>query len=296
MPAEPSPVPPRPATGVDESTPRFVDTAEGRIAHHEAGEGEPALVILHGFTGHRDDFIGILPSLGERRRVLAPDLRGHGDSESEPGTSGWSFDQLVNDLLAFLDALGLERIDLLGHSVGGFVALRTALRAPDRIRSLAFLCTAPETPSRMDPKGWQAAVAISAERGMDGFQPLAERAMRNDPFPGLAAWGDAERYFAHHRRRHASMTPESYREVGTTFFGSESLVGRLPEVAMPALVLVGAQDHEWLPGADLFEQHLPAVRRITIEGAEHHPHQENRAAFLEALETHLERVGQADAS
>lgn len=296
MPADVPPVPPRPATGVDESTPRFVDTAEGRIAHHETGEGEPALVILHGFTGHRDDFIGILPSLGERRRVLAPDLRGHGDSEAGPGASGWSFDQLVNDLLAFLDALGLERIDLLGHSVGGFVALRTALRAPERIRSLVFLCTAPEPPSRMDPKGWQAGVAISAERGMDGFQPLAERAIRNEPFPGLSAWGDAERYYAHHRRRHASMTPESYREVGKTFFESGSLVERLPEVAMPALVLVGAQDHEWLPGADLFEQHLPAAHRITIEGAEHHPHQENDAAFLEALETHLERVGRGDAS
>ena len=299
MRAEGSPDLPRPATGIDKSPPRFVDTAEGRVAHHEAGEGEPALVILHGFTGHRDDFIGILPSLAERRRVLAPDLRGHGDSEPGPGASGWSFDQLVNDLLAFLDALGLERIDLLGHSVGGFVALRTALRAPERIRSLAFLCTAPETPSLMDPKGWQAGVAISAERGMDGFQPLAERAMRGDPFPGLAAWGDDERYYAHHQRRHASMTPESYRGIGTTFFESESLVARLPEVEMPALVLVGAQDHEWLPGADLFEQHLPAARRITIEGAEHHPHQENRAAFLEALETHLgdvEQAGQGDAN
>ena len=90
---------PRPATGLDESTPCFVDTKEGRAAYHEAGEGEPALVILHGFTGHRDDFVGILPSLGERRRVLAPDLRGHGDSEAGPGAEGWSFEQLVNDLL-----------------------------------------------------------------------------------------------------------------------------------------------------------------------------------------------------
>ncbi|MCR9093606.1 MAG: alpha/beta hydrolase [bacterium] len=299
MPAEAPSDGPRPATGLDESSPRFVGTAEGRVAYHEAGDGEPALVILHGFTGHRDDFIGILPTLGERRRVLAPDLRGHGDSETGPGALGWSFEQLVNDLLAFLDAMGLERIDLLGHSVGGFVALRTALRAPERIRSLVLMCTAPETPSAMDPTGWQAAVAISAERGMDGLIPLAERAMRNDPFPGLAAWGDVERYYAHHRRRHASMTPESYREVGATFFESESLVAQLREVEMPALVLVGAQDHEWLPGADLFEQHLPAARRITIDGAEHHPHQENRAAFLEALETHLsglEQVGQGDAN
>ena len=280
----------RPATGLDESTPRFAATAEGRIAYHEEGEGEPALVCLHGFTGHRDDFIGVLPALGRGRRVLTPDLRGHGDSDSTPGACGWTFEQLVNDLIAFLDELGLDRVDLLGHSVGGFVALRAALRAPERFRSLVFLCTAPETPARMDPKGWRAGVAISEARGMDGLQPLAEQALRNDPFPGLAAWGDPERYFAHHRRRHASMTPESYREVGTSFFESASLVARLPEVAQPALVLVGAQDHEWLPGADLFEQHLPSVRRITIEGAEHHPHQENGAAFLDAIGSHLERV------
>ncbi|MEM9175231.1 MAG: alpha/beta fold hydrolase [Myxococcota bacterium] len=292
MPADPAPDPGlRPATGFDESAPRFAQTTEGCVAYHEAGTGEPALVILHGFTGHRDDFIGILPALGAGRRVLAPDLRGHGDSEAGPGASGWSFEQLVKDLLAFLDALGLARVDLLGHSVGGFVALRAGLAAPERFRSLAFLCTAPETPARMDPKGWRAGAAISAERGMDGFQPLAEKAMRADPFPGLAAWGDPERYYAHHSRRHASMTPESYHQIGKTFFESASLVERLPEVKQPALVLVGEQDHEWLPGADLFERHLPNGHRVTIAGAEHHPHQENRAAFLEALEAHLSRVG-----
>jgi len=288
MPAEPHQL--RPATGLDESAPHFVDTPEGRVAWHEAGEGAPPLVLLHGFSGHRDDFIGVLPELGQRRRVLAPDLRGHGDSEAGPGALAWSFEQLVNDLLAFLDTLELDRVDLLGHSVGGFVALRAALVAPERFRSLVFLCTAPETPTRMDPRGWQAGCAISAERGMGGFQPLAERVMRNDPFPGLAAWGDPERYYAHHRRRHASMTPESYLGIGATFFESASIADRLTEVAHPALVLVGEQDLDWLPGADLFEQHLPAADRITIPGAEHHPHQENRDVFLEALEAHLERV------
>ena len=207
-----------------------------------------------------------------------------------PGASGWSFDQLVNDLLAYLDALALETIDLLGHSVGGFVALRVALAAPERVRSLTLLCTAPETPARMDPKGWQAGVAISAERGMAGFQPLAEHAMRNEPFSGLEAWGDPERYYAHHRRRHLAMTPESYLGIGTTFFESRPLTERLAELTLPALILVGEDDLDWLPGADLFEQHLPSARRVTIPGAEHHPHQENRDAFMEALEAHLQRV------
>lgn len=286
---------PRPATGLDESEARRIETREGTVAWHEAGEGAPALVLLHGFSGHRDDFLGVLPALAERRRVLAPDLRGHGDSAAGPGASGWTFEQLVNDLLAFLDALDLDRIDLLGHSVGGFVALRAALRAPERIRSLVFLCTAPETPVGLDPKGWRAGVAISAERGMAGLQPLAERAIRNDPFAGLAAWGDPERYYAHHRRRHLAMTPESYREIGATFFESTPLVDRLPAVAQPTLVMVGEQDVEWLPGADLFEQNLPAARRRTIPRAEHHPHQENTPAFLEALESHLAAVDRESA-
>lgn len=289
MPVEPSDVEsvPRPATGLDESAPRRVRTTQGEVAWHEAGEGGTPLVLLHGFTGHRDDFIGILPALAKGRRVLAPDLRGHGDSESEPSASGWSFDQFVRDFLAWLDALDLDRVDLLGHSVGGFVALRTALAAPERLRRLALLCTAPATPERMDPSGWQAAAGLAEARGMDGLQPLAEAAMRRDGFPGLAAWGDPERYYAHHRRRHLAMTPESYREIGALFFESAPITDRLAEITLPTLVMVGALDLDWLPGADLLEQHLPSVTRRTVPDAEHHPHQENREAFLDALEAHL---------
>jgi len=292
MPANPSRIE-RPATGLDQSEPRFVATPEGRIAWHECGDEASAslpLVLLHGFTGHRDDFLGIMTELGEQRRVLAPDLRGHGDTDSTEGRLGWCFEQLVADLVSYLDALEIDRIDLLGHSVGGFVALRFALAHPERVRSLVFLCTAPETPSEMDPKGWRAASGLAEARGMEGLQPPAEKVIRADPFPGLPAWGDVERYYAHHARRHLSMTPESYREVGQMFFESTSLVSRLPEVAVPTLVLVGEQDVDWLPGAALFEENLPNVRRVTIRDAEHHPHQENRAAFMRELKAHLASV------
>ena len=125
---------------------------------------------------------------------------------------------------------------------------------------------------------------------MAALQPIAEKVIRAEPFPGLAAWGDPERYYAHHRRRHLSMTSESYREFGRMFFESDSIVDRLPEITLPTLAMVGEQDFDWLPGADLFEQHLDAVRRVTVADAEHHPHQENRAAFLAAVEAHLDRV------
>ena len=283
----------RPLSGLDESEPRFVDTREGRLAWHEAGphNTRPPLLLLHGFSGHRDDFIGVMPRLARDRRVLAPDLRGHGDSEHGPGRLGFSFAQLGNDLAAFLDALEIPQIDLLGHSFGGFVAIRFALEAPARVRSLILMCTAPETPSLIDPTGWRTATAIAEERGMVGLQPLAERAVRNKPFPGLSAWGETERYYAHHKRRHLSMTPESYREIGRTFFESTSMVSRLPEIMQSTCVLVGEQDAEFLPGADLFEAHLPNVRRVTVSGAEHHPHQERPDVFFEEVSAHLTAVG-----
>jgi pimeloyl-ACP methyl ester carboxylesterase len=89
------------------------------------------------------------------------------------------------------------------------------------------------------------------------------------------------------------MSPESYRQVGAMFFESESLVDRLGKIDVPCLVLVGELDAEWISGADLFEHGLRHVHRMTLAGAEHHPHQENRAAFLAKVEPFLLRVASA---
>lgn len=291
-------------TGVDQSEATIVSTSEGRLAFHEVGSatidatGQPSLplVMLHGFTGHRDDFIGEMDVFGAQRRVIAADLRGHGDSENAEGQRGWCFEQLVADLAALLDTLEIDRIDLLGHSVGGFVALRFALAHPERVNSLIFMCTAPETPGRLNPKGFHAGAGLAEARGMDGLQGPAAAVIRANPFQGLPAWGDAERYFAHHERRHVAMSPASYRQVGTMFFESESIASRLGEIDVPCLVLVGAQDVDWLPGADLFEAGLRDVRRETIAGAEHHPHQENRAVFLAQVQHFLSDVAARNAA
>ena len=127
-------------TGRAQSRARVIETREGRVAWHELGRGDGAtLVLLHDFTGHRDDFVGVLPALAERRRVLAPDFRGHVNSPFISGSLGCRIEQFVNDMLTYLDALSLERIHVLGHSVGGFVALRAALSAPARFDSISFL-------------------------------------------------------------------------------------------------------------------------------------------------------------
>jgi pimeloyl-ACP methyl ester carboxylesterase len=283
-----------PVSGLDESEPeraRIGDAEFTWIEEGAAGPTNPPLVLIHGFTGHRDDFIGVLPELARQRRVIAPDLRGHGDFDLASASYDWTFDQLVKDLVALLDHLEIERCDLFGHSMGGMLTLRFALAHPERIRSLLFMCTAPELPATLGRRAFEIGADIADARGMDGLQELMEKAGREDCSDTIERW--SERYWPHHRRRLRSMTPDSFRGIGTAFFESQSLVDRLAEIKAPTLVMVGEADVDFLPGADLFEKNLPNVKRLTLADAEHHPHQENPKAWHAAIEAHLDGVQRA---
>jgi pimeloyl-ACP methyl ester carboxylesterase len=286
-----------PVSGVDESEARRARIGDAEFVWIDEpaspgdsgpGPGKPPLILVHGFTGHRDDFIEIAPELAGQRRVIVPDLRGHGNSVETSGAYGWRFEQMVKDLIDFLDHLGIDRCDLFGHSMGGMLTLRLALAHPDRIRSLIFMCTAPELPASLSRKGFEVGSEIAAAHGIDRLQELMEKSGRENCSDSIASWG--ERYWLHHRRRLRAMTPESFHGVGSAFFDSDSLVDRLAEIEAPTLVIVGEHDADFLPGADLFERHIQDATRVTIADAEHHPHQENKQAWKEAVEVHLDRL------
>lgn len=103
------------------------------LAYLEAGEGFP-LVLLHGWPEWSAVYRRLLPLLAPRFRLLAPDLRGFGDSEAE--RPAVAVEDYVADLAAFADALGLERFGLVGHDVGGFLMLDYARQAPERLAGL----------------------------------------------------------------------------------------------------------------------------------------------------------------
>jgi pimeloyl-ACP methyl ester carboxylesterase len=261
------------------------------IAVAEAGRGDPPLLLVHGFTGHRDDFVDRIPELGQARRVLAPDLRGHGGSTRTGRAEDFHFEQLVDDLRALLDALEIERIDLLGHSFGGMVALRFALAHPERVSSLVLMNTAPFAPDDYDPATFEKAGAIAREKGMARLQELVERASRADAEPSAEdrqteKWAD--RYWAHHRRRYREMDPVAYGALGAVMLGQASLVPRLGEIRCRTTVIVGADDRKFLRGADLLAAGIPGARRVTIPEAGHHPHMENPAAWRAAMSLHGE--------
>ena len=121
---------------VEGVTHRWVD-AEGLSVHvAEAGTGPP-LLLLHGWPQHWYCWRRVVPTLAERFHLIIPDLRGHGWS-SAPST-GYEKEQLATDLLATLDALGLESVGLVGHDWGGWTGFLAALRAPERFRGFVAL-------------------------------------------------------------------------------------------------------------------------------------------------------------
>jgi 3-oxoadipate enol-lactonase len=149
---------------------QLIETSRIRVAYRTWGSpGDPALVLLHATGETSDDWVRVGETLGEQRNVVAPDLRGHGDSD---WSGGYSVEAMRDDLVAFLDALGLQEVDLVGHSLGGIVAYLVAAAQPDRVARLVLedvtapLPRAVVRPIRPDgdlPFDWEMVLAVRGQ-------------------------------------------------------------------------------------------------------------------------------------
>ena len=139
----------RPIPAVDGVTHRTVAVGGVRLHVAEAGSGPP-LVLLHGWPQHWWAWRHLIPRLAERYRVLAPDLRGWGWSDAPPGD--YAKATFAADVLALLDAEGLDRVRIMGHDWGGYAAFLLALEHPERVERLVALDIATPWPGPLRPR------------------------------------------------------------------------------------------------------------------------------------------------
>src|ERR1700754_2881645 len=135
---------------------RYVETRGQRFHLAEAGEGDDVVLCLHGWPQHWYEWRFLLPRLAAAGyRAVAMDLRGFGWSDAPP--DGYEKENLVDDALAVLDALGIERVDLVGHDWGGWIGFLLCLRAPERVRRYLALNILTPWPSRRAavPETWR---------------------------------------------------------------------------------------------------------------------------------------------
>jgi lipase len=145
------------------------------LHHYGAPDGPPTLAI-HGVTAHGERYRRLAQEAFPERRWLAVDLRGHGRSTWD---APWTVERHVADLLETLDAVGAERVAVVGHSYGGMIGLHLLATAPERVARLALLDPAIELPGGWMPKladeiideaGW-ASPEEALEKRLDGRSP-----------------------------------------------------------------------------------------------------------------------------
>ncbi|MFJ8739446.1 alpha/beta fold hydrolase [Embleya sp. NPDC127516] len=248
--------------------------------------GTAPLLLLHGFAGSLADWDGVAPLLARDRRVLAYDHRGHGGSTKFADRSAYTFDLLSADLAGFVERLLPKPIDLLGHSMGGVLALRYTLAHPDRVRSLVLMDTAAEptgTPlSRALGKGMNAVV------GRFGLTPLLTVLK---PFTRTPADADPDVLARRERQTRAltGMDRAAFVGCAEALGAYPSLVGRLAELSCPVTVVVGEHDRRLRGAADRFAADIPGAELRVIPGAKHSPQTERPQAWLHAIHEHLTR-------
>lgn len=137
----------------------------------EAGSGEDVVLCLHGWPQHWYEWRHLLPALADRHRVIALDQRGFGWSDAP--RSGYEKENLADDVLAVLDALGIERVKLVGHDWGGWIGFLLCLKAPERFeRYLALNILHPWLPGigALFPYAWRFAYQFAVMTPLLGYE------------------------------------------------------------------------------------------------------------------------------
>jgi pimeloyl-ACP methyl ester carboxylesterase len=249
------------------------------LHHAVTGVGQP-LVLVHGFTGSSLDWTDVLPALATSHTVVTLDHRGHGASPHTGGEETYSFDALVGDLAALVDRLGFERFDLLGHSMGGVVAMRYALARPERVRSLILMDTGGRPAAGM-PDVMRVGIDLVRAQGPAALFPLFAAASGEGP--------RADELRGRVRTKLTQMDRAAFTALGEELLTYPSLLDALGGIDCPVTVLVGELDHALRPGADDLVAAIPGARLEVIAGAGHSPQDDDPAAWLAALDRHFAR-------
>lgn len=250
----------------------------------------PPLVLLHGYTGSVHDFALHIPALAERRRVFAIEHRGHGRSSGSGDPATYTVDHIVDDTLAWVHDVVAphdEPFDLLGHSMGGRVAMRFALARRDLLRSLVLMDTTAWAFGDVDP-GWRAmAVAFLQSIEPGQVPPRAPRTAEDDLVDAAVPQGwTAEKWAIRDQ-----MDPMAQQALGLQLFEDtlDRVDHQLGDIPCPTTVIAGEFDEPYVSHGPRLAAAIPGAEFVMIEGAYHSPQLTHGAAWLAAVEAHLAR-------
>jgi pimeloyl-ACP methyl ester carboxylesterase len=250
------------------------------LAWEEAGQGPP-LVLLHAFPLHRGMWAGQREEFSRRCRVITPDFRGFGESQSAEEDS--TMDAMADDLRGLLDALRLERVILGGLSMGGYVSFAYSRRYPERVAAL-ILADTRATPDTPDGRKQRQELATAAER--HGSEVVAERMLTR-----LLAPATPDRrpdLVQQVREMILSNSPAALARALRGMAARPDSTPLLKSIKCPTLVLVGEEDILTPPSdSEALAKGIQYSKLERIRGAGHLSNLEQPGAFNRAISDFL---------
>ena len=236
-------------------------------------DGAPWLVLSNSLATNLTMWDEQARELGRAFRVLRYDQRGHGASEASGGR--YTFDQLIADALALMDALAIRKAHFAGLSMGGATALGLALQHPERLEKV-IVCDSPCQSTPTSSQQWEERIVIAQKQGMEA---LIE--------PTLARWFPLDVLKAN--PPHVDKVREMIRTTPVEGFigcaaalADHNYAAAIATVTPPVLFLVGEKDAAAPPMRKLNEA-LPGSRYVELAGAGHISNLDQPAAFTRAV-------------
>jgi pimeloyl-ACP methyl ester carboxylesterase len=223
---------------------------ETGINYKVAGKG-PIILLTHGFGADHHMWSPQVEALKKTYTVVTWDMRGHGKSDSPADHSVYNENETVQDMAALLDAVGADDAIIGGMSLGGYMSLAFHNKYPERVKSLLLIDTGPGFKNDKARDDWnKVAVARGDEidgSGMTSFQARAEAVAAD----------------------HRDMRGVAMAARGMLVQNDGAVIHSLPDIAVPTLIVVGANDQPYLIPSDYMAAKIDNAVKVVIPNAGH---------------------------
>ena len=239
---------------------------DGVDIHYEIHGSGPVLLLTHGYSSTSEMWHGQIEALSKHHQLVLWDMRGHGRSDYPDDPLAYSEALTVADMAALLDQVGAKNAVVGGLSLGGYMSLAFYRAHPDRVCALLIIDTGPGF--KKDDARW--AWNKRAHETGDRFER-----------EGLGALKSASRERSGVSHRDASGLARAARGMLTQ--RDARVIESLPDIKVPSLVVVGADDTPFLAASDYMAAKIPGAAKVVIPGGGHAVNIDQPQAFIDAV-------------
>src|SRR5450756_817433 len=244
---------------------------DGVEIYYETHGSGPALLLTHGYSSTSAMWQRQIDALSRHHKLVLWDMRGHGQSDYPEDPAAYSEALTVADMAALLDKVGTESAIVGGLSLGGYMSLAFYRAHPQRVRALLIIDTGPGFKKDDAREAWNKRARETADRfEREGLAVLKTLSRDRSDVSHRDALGLA-------RAARGMLTQRDAR-----------VIEALPDIRVPSLVVVGADDTPFLAAADYMAAKIPDARKVVIPAAGHAVNIDQPRAFIDALTPFLD--------